>query len=116
VAVLLSGRRVCGVLTGIGDQKSPSANVNELDNRGSHFYMAMYWAEAMASQRDDAELRARFAPLARTLAEDEATIVSELNAVEGKPVDVGGYYAPNPELAARAMRLSTTFNRALASF
>jgi isocitrate dehydrogenase len=98
------------------NRKSPSPNVHELDNRGSHFYLALYWAEAMTAQTDDAELRARFAPLARTLADNEARIVGELNMVQGRPVDIGGYYAPKPELAARAMCPSTTFNTALASF
>ncbi|MEP7309971.1 MAG: NADP-dependent isocitrate dehydrogenase [Acidobacteriota bacterium] len=98
------------------NRKSPSPNVNELDNRGSHFYLALYWAEAMATQGDDLELRARFAPLARTLTDNEAQIVGELNAVQGKPVDIGGYYAPKPELASRAMCPSSTFNAALASF
>ena len=97
------------------NRKSPSPKVNELDNRGSHFYLAMYWAEALANQSDDAELRARFAPLARTLAENEARIVGELNAVQGTPVDIGGYYAPKPELAVRAMCPSATFNALLAS-
>ena len=79
------------------NRKSPSPKVNELDNRGSHFYLAMYWAEALANQSDDAELRARFAPLAGTLAENEARIVGELNAVQGAPVNIGGYYAPKPD-------------------
>jgi len=98
------------------NRKSPSPNVNELDNRGSHFYLAMYWAEAMASQGEDAALRDRFAPLFKTLVEREAQIVGELNAVQGKPVDLGGYYAPKPELASRAMCPSATLNAALASF
>jgi isocitrate dehydrogenase len=98
------------------NRKSPSPNVNELDNRGSHFYLAMYWAEAMASQIDDEGLRARFAPLARTLVQHEAQIVGELNAVQGKPVDIGGYYAPDPAIVAQAMCPSATFNAALASF
>ena len=98
------------------NRKSPSPNVNELDNRGSHFYLAMYWAEAMASQGEDAALRERFAPLFKTLVEREAQIVGELNAVQGKPVDLGGYYAPKPELASRAMCPSATLNAALASF
>src|SRR5262249_45180177 len=100
----------------LDERKSPSPAVNELDNRGSHFYLALYWAEAMANQHEDAELRAKFAPLARTLAESEATIVGELNGVQGTRVDIGGYYAPDPQLVSRAMRPSETFNRALASF
>jgi isocitrate dehydrogenase len=98
------------------NRKSPSPKVNELDNRGSQFYLAMYWAQAMAEQNDNLELRARFAPLAKSLTENEARIVGELNAVQGKPVDIGGYYAPSLDLATNAMRPSQTFNAALASF
>jgi isocitrate dehydrogenase len=98
------------------NRKSPSPKVNELDNRGSQFYLAMYWAQAMAEQNEDAELRARFAPLAKSLTENETRIVGELNAVQGKPVDIGGYYAPDPNLATQAMRPSQTFNNVLASF
>jgi isocitrate dehydrogenase len=98
------------------NRKSPSPKVQELDNRGSQFYLAMYWAQAMAEQNDDAELRALFAPLAKSLAENEARIVAELNAVQGKPVDIGGYYAPNRDLATKAMRPSQTLNTILASF
>ena len=94
--------------------KSPSRKVNELDNRGSHFYLALYWAEALAEQADDAELRERFAPLARELAEAASTIVEELSVVQGQPMDVGGYYVLDAELASRAMRPSTTFNAILA--
>jgi isocitrate dehydrogenase len=96
--------------------KSPSPKVNELDNRGSHFYLALYWAKALAEQTTDPELRARFAPLARSLAEKEKRILDELNSVQGKRVDIGGYYVPNPELASKAMRPSPTFNVALKSF
>ena len=96
--------------------KSPSRKVHELDNRGSHFYLALYWAEAMAAQSEDAVLGQRFAPLARDLSENEAAVVDELNAVQGRPVDIGGYYAPDPERASRAMRPSATFNRLLAKF
>ena len=94
--------------------KSPSRKVGGIDNRGSHFYLTLYWAEALAAQADDAALQARFAPLAKALAENEATIVAELNAVQGKPVDIGGYYAPNPELTSKAMRPSNTLNAAIA--
>src|SRR5215468_6983723 len=82
--------------------KSPSPKVHELDNRGSHFYLSMYWAQALAAQTEDTELQSRFAPLARTLAENELKIMAELNSVQGQPVDIGGYYAPSPELASRA--------------
>ncbi len=94
--------------------KSPSRKVGELDNRGSHFYLAMYWAEALAEQTADIELQARFALLAKELAENEATIIKELNSVQGQPVDIGGYYFPDPELASQAMRPSKTFNETLA--
>ncbi len=95
--------------------KSPGRDCGQLDNRGSHFYLALYWAQALAAQTDDAELKARFAPLAATLAENERKIVGELNAVQGSPVDLGGYYRPDAALAAAAMRPSPTFNAALAA-
>lgn len=93
--------------------KSPSRKVGELDNRGSHFYLAMYWAEALAAQSDDAELQAKFAGLASTLTGSEAAIVEELNAVQGSAVDVGGYYKLDAELASKVMRPSATFNAAI---
>jgi len=99
----------------LDSNKSPSRKVGQLDNRGSHFYLALYWAQALAEQTEDAELQARFAKLAKTLADNEAKIVEELNSAQGKPVDIGGYYRPNPELASSAMRPSATFNAALAS-
>jgi isocitrate dehydrogenase len=95
--------------------RSPSRRVGELDNRGSHFYLALYWAQELASQSDDAELARRFRPLAQRLADDEERIVSELAAVQGAPVDVGGYYRPDPDRVAAAMRPSATFNEALAT-
>lgn len=97
------------------ENKSPSRKCGEIDNRGSHFYLALYWAEALAAQENDAELKARFAPLAKALAENEVKIVGELSAVQGKPVNVGGYYRPDETLAASAMRPSETFNAALAA-
>lgn len=97
------------------ENKSPSRKVNELDNRGSHFYLALYWAEALAAQDKDTELQARFAPLAKTLAENEAKIVEELNSVQGVAMDIGGYYRPVLEQVQAAMRPSETFNAALAS-
>jgi isocitrate dehydrogenase len=96
--------------------KSPSPKVGEMDNRGSHFYLALYWAQAMAAQSEDKELQSRFAPLAQALMENEAKIVGELNAAQGRAVSIGGYYAPNPELASKAMRPSATFNWVLAGF
>jgi isocitrate dehydrogenase len=95
--------------------KSPSRKVGELDNRGSHFYLALYWAEALAAQTEDAELEAKFAPVAQRLGREEAKIVGELDAVQGRPVDIGGYYHPDPESTTRAMRPSATFNEILAS-
>jgi isocitrate dehydrogenase len=91
------------------ENKAPSRKVNELDNRGSQFYLALYWAQALA-ESEDAELRAYFAPVAKALADNEAKIVEELLAVQGQPMDVGGYYLPNDELASKAMRPSATLN------
>ena len=91
------------------ENKSPSRKVNELDNRGSHFYLALYWAQALA-ESEDADLRAYFAPVAKALSENETKIVEELLAVQGEPMDVGGYYLPNDDLASKAMRPSTTLN------
>lgn len=96
------------------ENKSPSRKVGELDNRGSHFYLALYWAEALAAQDKDAELKARFAPLAGALKANEATIVDELNGVQGPAVDLGGYYRPDWAKAQAAMRPSETFNAAIA--
>ena len=94
--------------------KSPSRKVNELDNRGSHFYLALYWAEALAEQTKDKELKDRFAKVAKKLSENEAKIVKELNAAQGKPVEIGGYYDPDVELSMKAMRPSATLNEILA--
>jgi isocitrate dehydrogenase len=94
--------------------RAPSRKVNEIDNRGSQFYLTMYWAQAMAGQTDDAELAARFKPLARELAENETAITAELIDCQGKPMDIGGYYKPDPDLASKAMRPSETFNAILA--
>ncbi|WP_260961398.1 NADP-dependent isocitrate dehydrogenase [Pseudomonas citri] len=95
--------------------KSPSRKVGGIDNRGSHFYLTLFWAQALAAQDDDAALKAQFAPLAKTLTDNEEKIVAELNAVQGKPVDIGGYYFANPELTSKAMRPSSTFNAAIAA-
>jgi isocitrate dehydrogenase len=97
------------------ENRSPSRRVGELDNRGSHFYLALYWARELAMQDEDTALAARFAPLAERLAADEETIVAELNAVQGAPVDLGGYYRPDPARAAAAMRPSATLRDALAA-
>ena len=95
--------------------RSPLRRVGELDNRGSHYYLALYWARELADQSEDAELAERFAPLAKRLQDDEETIVSELSEVQGSPVELGGYYHPDAEKAAAAMRPSPTFNAALGS-
>ncbi|MFC8131248.1 NADP-dependent isocitrate dehydrogenase [Streptomyces sp. NPDC057302] len=93
--------------------KSPTRRVGGIDNRGSHFYLAMYWAQELAKQTADAELAKEFAPLAKTLVEQEQTIVDELNAVQGSPADIGGYYQPDSAKAASVMRPSPTLNKAL---
>lgn len=97
------------------NDKSPARKVGGIDNRGSHFYLAMYWAQALAAQDKDAELKARFTPIGEALRSNEEKIVAELIAVQGKPVDIGGYYQPNPQLVAQAMRPSQTFNAILDS-
>ena len=99
----------------LDNNKSPARKVGEIDNRGSHFYLALYWAQALAAQSKDKEIQARFAPLAKALTESEAKISAELIAAQGKPVDMGGYYHPNFEKTSNAMRPSATFNAALAA-
>ena len=99
----------------LDNDKSPARKVGGIDNRGSHFYLALYWAQALAEQNEDLALQAQFAPLAKTLAENEAKIVAELAAVQGKPADIGGYYAADQALTSKIMRPSETFNSALAS-
>ncbi|WP_434034489.1 NADP-dependent isocitrate dehydrogenase [Cupriavidus sp. a3] len=99
----------------LDNNKSPSPKTGQLDNRGSQFYLAMYWAQELAAQSDDAELAAKFAPLAKTLTDNEQNIVAELAAVQGKPVDIGGYYQPDAAKLSAAMRPSQTLNAALAS-
>ncbi len=99
----------------LDNDKSPTRKLGQLDNRGSHFYLAFYWAEALAAQTKDLDLQSRFAKLATTLAANEQTIVHELNSVQGKAVDIGGYYRPDDAKATAAMRPSATFNAALAA-
>ena len=99
----------------LDENKSPSRKVNELDNRGSHFYLALFWAEALAAQNKDSELKDRFSPLASTMRENEQAIVNELNEAQGKPVDLGGYYLTDDAKTSSAMRPSPLFNEALAS-
>ena len=95
------------------ENRSPSRKAGELDNRGTHFYLAMYWAQALAGQSDDPTLGGRFAPMAAAMEDREATIVAELNEVQGVAMDVGGYYQPDPKTASQAMRPSATFNSIL---
>lgn len=99
----------------LDSNKSPSPKTGELDNRGSQFYLALYWAQALAAQAEDKDLQAKFAPLAKTLAENEQKIVQELAAVQGKPVDIGGYYNPDPKKVEAVMRPSQTLNAAIAA-
>jgi len=99
----------------LDENKSPGRAAGELDNRGSHFYLALYWAQALAAQTEDAALQAEFAPVAKALNENEAKIVAELKAASGKPVDLGGYYRPDFAKASAALRPSATFNAVLAS-
>jgi isocitrate dehydrogenase len=101
--------------TFLEEEKSPGRKVGHIDNRGSSFYLALYWADELASQIKDAELAAMFTPLAKALKENEPVICEELLAVQGCPVDLGGYYRPDPIKTASAMRASHTFNRVLAS-
>jgi isocitrate dehydrogenase len=99
----------------LDNKKSPSRKVGELDNRGSHFYLALYWAQALAEQAEDADLQQRFSALAGQLEAREAQILEEINTAQGQPIDIGGYYHPDPVLADKAMRPSKTFNQALKS-
>jgi len=121
---LKTGNKKAGVLsktldaaTGklLDNNKNPSPKTGQLDNRGSQFYLAMYWAQELAAQTEDAALAAQFAPLAKQLTDNEKKIVDELNAVQGKPVDIGGYYMPDQTKLAAIMRPSATFNAALAA-
>ncbi|MCL2594637.1 MAG: NADP-dependent isocitrate dehydrogenase, partial [Promicromonosporaceae bacterium] len=105
---LASGRFVAG-------DRSPGRRLGTIDNRGSHFYLTMYWADELAAQTDDTTLAAVFAPLAASLAASEEQIVAELLAIQGHPVNLGGYYHPDPALIAAVMRPSPTLNTALAT-
>ncbi|MHA4871138.1 NADP-dependent isocitrate dehydrogenase [Duganella sp. PWIR1] len=99
----------------LDNSKSPSSRTGELDNRGSHFYLSLYWAQGLASQTEDAELAAYFAPLAKSLSENETKIVDELNSVQGQAQDIGGYYYPDPAKTEAVMRPSATFNAAISA-
>jgi isocitrate dehydrogenase len=98
----------------LDNRRGPSRKVNEIDNRGTHYYLALYWAEALAAQDKDADLKAEFAVMAKALSDNGETINGELLAAQGSPVEIGGYYQPNPELTEKAMRPSETFNKILA--
>jgi isocitrate dehydrogenase len=100
--------------TFLDNDRSPSRSLGGIDNRGSHFYLALYWAQELATQTADADLADAFAPLAKTLSAQEQAIVDELLAVQGVPADIGGYYQPDPVLTEAVMRPSKTFNEALA--
>ncbi len=100
----------------LNSNKSPSRKVGELDTRGSHFYLALYWAQCLAEQNDDAQLQKIFAPLAKQLGDNEATIVDELNSVQGVKAEIGGYYRPDSALAAKVMRPSATLNALIDDF
>ncbi|MGH9047633.1 MAG: NADP-dependent isocitrate dehydrogenase, partial [Acidimicrobiales bacterium] len=104
--------RATGTL--LNEDKSPSRRLGGIDNRGSHFYLALYWAQELAEQEQDAELAEAFAGLAKTLSDREPVIVDELVAAQGSPIDIGGYYRPDEALAAAVMRPSKSFNEALA--
>ena len=99
----------------LDENRSPARKVGELDNRGSHFYLAQYWAQALADQNDDADLKATFAPVAKALTDGESAILSELNGAQGKPVEIGGYYHPDLAKVVEAMRPSKTLNAAIDS-
>ena len=97
------------------EKKSPSRRVNELDNRGSHFYLTLYWAEALAAQTKDSELKAEFRSVASSLLENEKTIVNELISIQGNAIETDGYYLPNSEKTDTAMRPSATLNQIIGS-
>jgi isocitrate dehydrogenase len=99
----------------LDNNKGPSPKTGQLDNRGSQFYLAMYWAQELAAQTDDKDLQAHFAPLAQALTENEQKIVDEFKAVQGQPADIGGYYYADPQKVSAIMRPSATFNAALAA-
>ncbi len=109
-AALLAETLDQAIGTFLDTNKSPARKVGQIDNRGSHFYLARYWAEALAAQSKDRDLQVRFEPVARQLADHEAAINAELIGAQGKPVDLGGYYRPDPAKVAAAMRPSPTLN------
>ncbi|MBW7859244.1 MAG: NADP-dependent isocitrate dehydrogenase, partial [Leptonema sp. (in: Bacteria)] len=109
-ALVLSETLDAAVGSFLENERSPSRKVGEIDNRGSNFYLGLYWAEALAAQSKDQELKQRFTPVAKSLKENEAKIMSELNLAQGSKVDIGGYYQPNDKKAEAALRPSTTLN------
>jgi isocitrate dehydrogenase len=109
-ATLLAETLDAAISKYLENAKAPSRKVNEIDNRGSSFYLSLYWAEALAAQDKDAELKARFEPVAAQLAENQEKITSELLAAQGSPVEIGGYYQPDDAVAEKAMRPSATYN------
>ena len=116
IAIMLSKTLDEATAKFLESNRSPSRKVNEIDNRGSHFYLAMYWAEALAVHADNPELRSKFSDLAKALQENEATINQELLDAQGAPVDIGGYYWPDHDKASQAMRPSGTLNAILEQF
>ena len=115
-ALVLSDALELAIEDFLDNKKSPSRRVNEIDNRGSHFYLALYWAKRLSEQNSDSGLSAFFTPLYQKLATSEEAITAELIAAQGSPVEMGGYYAPDDELAGSAMRPSQTLNAILAEF
>jgi isocitrate dehydrogenase len=115
-ALVLSSTLDRATGTFLEEDRSPGRKVGTIDNRGSHFYLALYWAQELAKQTDDAELAAKFAPIAEALASQEETIVAELIAVQGKPADIGGYYKPDAVKIEKVMRPSATLNKVIDSF
>ena len=99
----------------LDEGKSPSRKAGEIDNRGSHFYLALYWAQALADQDTDAQLKEKFAALAKSLSENEAAIAKELTDIQGQPVEIGGYYLPAEEKVAAAMRPAELLNKLLSA-
>ncbi len=112
-ALLLAKTLDQAVAKHLDNGKSPSRKAGELDNRGSHFYLALYWAQALAQQTEDKQLQSIFAPVAKALQDNESKILSEIAAAEGVPTDIGGYYQPEDSLAYKAMRPSSTFNQVI---
>jgi len=114
-ATILASTLDAATTTLLQNNKSPSRRTGELDNRGSHFYLAMYWAQEVAAQTDDAQLAAKFKEFAQTLTDNEQTILGEMSAVQGRPTVPGGYFHPNRDAVKKIMRPSKTFNAAIAA-